>query len=139
VETIDDQKWLARRIALARDMRGLRQTQIAELLGIAQSTYSEWETGKATIPALTLFALARVTQVPVSFFFPPEAHHTLAESLLERYPDMAPATLREIESFAAWAMYRDRQIRTAGSDQTGEASGDSIAGSSAEQEPSTSP
>lgn len=47
-----------RRLKDCRDDNDLTQTQVAELLGIDQRVYSNYETGKREIPVRYLIALA---------------------------------------------------------------------------------
>ena len=45
-----------------RTSRGLTQKQLAELLGVKQSSVSRWEDGKRKIPPFLKLALEKITE-----------------------------------------------------------------------------
>ena len=51
-------KILGERLRMLRKEKRMRQTDVAELLGITQAHYQRVEKGKINIPTLTLCALA---------------------------------------------------------------------------------
>ena len=54
-------------IRTLREERGLSQAQVAAILGVAQNTYSQYETGKIEWTAPVLLRLADYYQVSVDF------------------------------------------------------------------------
>ena len=63
------------RVRVRRTLLGLSQEQLAERLGIAFQQIQAYEKGTKRINASRLHELARVLEVPITFFFedPPEA------------------------------------------------------------------
>jgi transcriptional regulator with XRE-family HTH domain len=58
-------KALGERIAQARKVQGMTQTQLAELLGIAQQTMAHYEVGRLRLPTSMLPLLAQGLNVSV--------------------------------------------------------------------------
>ncbi|MCQ4769416.1 helix-turn-helix domain-containing protein [Intestinimonas massiliensis] len=54
-------------IRTLREEKGLSQAQVAAILGVAQNTYSQYETGKIEWTAPVLLRLADYYQVSVDF------------------------------------------------------------------------
>ena len=54
-------------IRTLREERGLSQAQVAAILGVAQNTYSQYETGKIEWTAPVLLRLADYSQGSVDF------------------------------------------------------------------------
>lgn len=61
------------RIRELREARGLRQSQLAEDMGILQSAVSNWESEVALPRARELPRLARILGVEISELYTPEA------------------------------------------------------------------
>ncbi|MDF7674083.1 helix-turn-helix transcriptional regulator [Acetobacteraceae bacterium ESL0709] len=57
------------RIRLIRILRGLSQSRLAESLGITFQQIQKYERGANRVGASRLYEIARVLDVPVSFFF----------------------------------------------------------------------
>ena len=55
------------RIKALREDKDLNQSQIAELLHVAQTTYSDYEKGKVRIPVECLIKLARYYDVDLNY------------------------------------------------------------------------
>ena len=55
------------RIKELRQEKKLTQTQVAELLGIDQRVYSNYETGKREIPSHHLIELAKVYEISLDY------------------------------------------------------------------------
>jgi len=55
------------RIKELRQEKRLTQTQVAELLGIDQRVYSNYETGKREIPSHHLIELAKVYEISLDY------------------------------------------------------------------------
>lgn len=58
---------MGRRIRAVRTMRGRSQREVAEDIGVAQTTYSCYERGRIDIPLTCLVNLAGVLDVSVSW------------------------------------------------------------------------
>ena len=55
------------RIRELREDRDLRQTEIAKLLNVGQSTYCDYELGKTRIPVDSLIVLAKYYKVSMDY------------------------------------------------------------------------
>lgn len=58
----------AKRLRVAREVRGLRQNELARLLGVQPASVSQYEHGHSRPSAPTLTAMALALHFPVSFF-----------------------------------------------------------------------
>lgn len=58
---------MCQRIRSLREDRDLKQKQLAELCGVAQTTYSDYETGKLSVPIPVLKKLAAYYQVSIDY------------------------------------------------------------------------
>lgn len=58
---------LGARIRIARKMKGYTQDEVAEKLGIAESTYSHYELGSREIPPLLIYKLANLLNVSTKY------------------------------------------------------------------------
>ena len=56
-------------MTLARDSRGMTQTELAAALGVMQGTLSKYETGFQAPPTEFVVDLAKALDYPTSFFF----------------------------------------------------------------------
>lgn len=65
---------LGRRIAAARDARGLTQEALSDAVGVSRSAVAQWETGRATPHLATLTGIASTLGTTLSdMFAKPEA------------------------------------------------------------------
>ena len=91
--------------------RGVLQVQLASLLGMAESTFSRYETGQRTMSAAHLCMIAAYLRQPITVFLPSEAGLPAAPearagnqeirrvvTLLEAHPGLLPAVLGLIET-----------------------------------------
>lgn len=62
-----------RMVRLARELRGLTQTEVARRGGLPQARLSRLETGQMPAEAPDMSALSRALELPVSFFYEPGA------------------------------------------------------------------
>ena len=58
---------IKRRLENLRDERDLKQKDIAKFLNVNESTYSEWENEKISIPTKRLYALANYFEVNIDY------------------------------------------------------------------------
>lgn len=56
------------KLYLARTKKGLKQSDVANKFNISQSQYSKYENGKRDIPFILLTELAKLYNVPLSWF-----------------------------------------------------------------------
>jgi transcriptional regulator with XRE-family HTH domain len=78
---VDISKHIGERIRRARELRGLTQSELAQALGKNPTTVSNYENGNRTIRAIELPELARILDVPITYFF--ESEGLLNERLAE--------------------------------------------------------
>jgi len=92
VDSHDEQffKALGARIASTRKARGLTQTQLADLLGLAQQTLAHYEGGRLRFPASTLPKLAEKLGLTLDELLG-------QESKAKGKPGPAPKLQRQIE------------------------------------------
>ncbi len=62
--------YVGSRVRVRRKMLGMSQEQLGEKLGITFQQVQKYEKGTNRIGASRLFDVARLLQVPISFFFP---------------------------------------------------------------------
>ncbi|MEO0034255.1 MAG: hypothetical protein RLZZ501_278 [Pseudomonadota bacterium] len=112
------------RMRLRRTLLGLSQEKLGEAIGLTFQQVQKYERGSNRIGASRLFDLARVLDVPVSYFFddlPAEAAAsspaaviagTVAVAPSASPPDQDPMTRREtLELVRAYYRITDPQVR----------------------------
>lgn len=67
-----------------RMSKGFSQTEIANLLNINRSSYNSWESGRAKPNKKNLIALAKILDVPVTYF---ESEYNIVNNYLQLSPD----------------------------------------------------
>lgn len=67
-----------------RMSKGFSQTEIANLLNINRSSYNSWESGRAKPNQKHLTALAKILDVPVTYF---ESEYNIVNNYLQLSPD----------------------------------------------------
>lgn len=96
-------------------MLNLSQEKLAERLGITFQQVQKYEKGTNRIGASRLYQLARVLEVPVSFFFPqPEGTQGTAGMSEDAAPDYVMefvSSSEGIELNRAFAKIRDPKVR----------------------------
>ena len=81
-----DQKWLGLRIRQARERRGVSQEDLAAAVSKDQRAISEYENGKRKLAVTDLPTMAMVLEVPLLYFFEPEASpNNMDEALLNYF------------------------------------------------------
>ncbi|NTV99945.1 MAG: helix-turn-helix transcriptional regulator [Oscillochloris sp.] len=84
----------------ARLSRGLRQDDLAELLGVDRSTIARYESGARSMSIATLVQIAELLKRPVMAFLPGiYAHEGLRTvvQILEQRPDLLPRVVDVLE------------------------------------------
>ena len=77
-----------KRIKKLRNIKGMKQEEIAELVGIVQSTYARIESGKKGASIDTLVALAEVLETTLDFIVLGKEEVILTvDTMLEDYPE----------------------------------------------------
>ena len=66
---IVEKKVIPRRIRQARISRGYTMSELAELVDVSKQAISQFELGKNDPGKATLFAISRVLNYPISFFY----------------------------------------------------------------------
>ena len=61
-------KRVGSRVALARRQLGISKTELAETIGVPETTLDQYEQGHATISACMLYRVADMFQLPMEFF-----------------------------------------------------------------------
>jgi transcriptional regulator with XRE-family HTH domain len=64
---------VGRRIRQRREARGLKQFELARILGVGASTLCGWEKGEKSVSRENILPLARVLRVPVAWLFADDA------------------------------------------------------------------
>lgn len=90
---------------------GVLQSQLAAHLGLAESTFSRYESGQRTLSAAMLCMISTYLRQPITAFLPPEiellatpdpqpANETLRHvtHILEQRPDLLPTVLGLLET-----------------------------------------
>jgi transcriptional regulator with XRE-family HTH domain len=91
---------------------GVLQTQLAAHVGLAESTFSRYETGQRTISAAMLCMIADYLSQPITAFLPPDLDLPAppastgtpsvpiqqVATLLERRPDLLPTVLSLLDT-----------------------------------------
>jgi transcriptional regulator with XRE-family HTH domain len=62
-------KLVGQRVRAAREMRGMRQERLAELLDLSFQQIQKYEAGKNRISASRLHVIAAILSVPIEFFY----------------------------------------------------------------------
>lgn len=62
-----DLRKLGLRLAAARKIKGYSQTKLAQLVGIKQTTYSAYETGKVEPSITTLYGLSKELEANIAW------------------------------------------------------------------------
>lgn len=93
----------------------MSQEKLAERLGITFQQVQKYEKGTNRVGAGRLYQMARVLQVPVSYFFPEEAPARVAGGMREDaaadYVMDFMSTSEAIELNRAFAQIRDPKVR----------------------------
>jgi transcriptional regulator with XRE-family HTH domain len=109
------------RLRLRRTLLGLSQERLAEAIGVTFQQVQKYERGANRIGSSRLFDLARVLDVPVSYFFEamtasvaartPSRMRGLAETKAEPFEHDAMAKRETLELVRAYYRIADPQVR----------------------------
>jgi transcriptional regulator with XRE-family HTH domain len=80
-----DQHWFGLRIRQARERKGLSQDEFAAAVAKDQRAISEYENGKRKLAATDLPLFATILEVPLLYFFEPEASADDLDAALLNY------------------------------------------------------
>jgi transcriptional regulator with XRE-family HTH domain len=102
--------FIASHIAELRSAANLTQAQLARKLNKPTNTVSRWETNTYKPNAKDLTQLARLFQVPISAFFPPDLQPQPAgeqvQALLSALGDLPPEDIQELTDYAEFRRAR---------------------------------
>ena len=68
--TTEVDKQIGRRVRTARQLKHLSQEQLGKMLGVSYQQVQKYERGASRLPSGRLWSIARVLDLPVSFFYP---------------------------------------------------------------------
>lgn len=87
----ETQRLIGRRLGAIRKLAGIRQTEISDLLGFDQSTWSKWESGKRTPNLFRVIQFAARAKVSLDFIYSGRlttTHPALAKLLRVSVPEL---------------------------------------------------
>lgn len=96
------------RLKELRKQKRMTQYDVAEYIGIAQSSYWAWENEKANIDNTSLYRLSALFGVSVDYLLGVEAEQTKKpgilsdDELLKLLDGLTPENLEKVRSFAAY-------------------------------------
>ncbi len=108
------------RLRQRRTLLGMNQTKLGEAIGVAFQQVQKYENGANRISASRLFALSRLLDVPVQFFFDDMPNAVAASSPAQgggrakkppRYEPDPMATRETLELVRAYYKIRDPRLR----------------------------
>lgn len=87
-------------LVLARESRGLTQTDLHRKTGVPQAAISKYESGVSDVPAERLEMIAETLEYPMSFFFRPDQVHGYGSSCFyhRKQQSLPVRKLREIQA-----------------------------------------
>ena len=68
---------VATRIREARRNNNLTQSEAADLYGIAQTTWANWETGNVNVPLDVIDRIAKILDMPTEYFVVADYEYTV--------------------------------------------------------------
>lgn len=98
---------LGERIAAAREMAGMNQSDLAREIGVTRSAIQQWESGQSkNLKLANLFAVARATGADIYWLGSdsPQPEHAKALSKFARLPpDLQRSIIEQIETLSKFA------------------------------------
>lgn len=89
------------RLRHVREVRGLTQGDVADIIGISLRNYQYYEHGKHRLPTATLYSILHVLDVSADYFFGlvsnPESHKTINSSSWDSFDVISNAEKTERE------------------------------------------
>lgn len=106
------------RIRELRKGRHLTQTELSEMIGVAQSDLSRMEKGEYKVGLDTLFKVLKVFDLKVAEFFGETGEPREEESreLLSDFQSLSAEGRREVRDFARFKKMQEEQIRQGAAD-----------------------
>jgi len=91
---------VGKRLKIARKNRGITRPQVAQIMELSEQQVGRQERGEAKLNIVQLFRLARLYEVPFSWFFndfeAPPSENERIRAVIERAPgEWSPATTEE--------------------------------------------
>src|SRR3954466_15028774 len=81
---------VARNLRKVRMMKGVKQDDLVEELGLTVRTYSKYETGITSPDTATLLKICSILKVPVEIFFSEDVYSYKAATTSSRLSDTEP-------------------------------------------------
>lgn len=110
----DVRQMIVARLRAAREDAGLTQSEVADALGIARSSYTQIETGRNTLSIEHLALLPAILHKPVAYFLGLATGDLASDEaeLLELYRTLNEDRRRFVLGFARMAVEQDRKLET---------------------------
>jgi transcriptional regulator with XRE-family HTH domain len=108
-----DGKALGVKIRKFRELAGLSQTRLGELLGVSYQQVQKYERGASRMSVETLLRLARALNQPYGAFLPAGMAGGEAWHMFEPRPDYAPLAKEEKELLKAFREIGDDKVKAA--------------------------
>ena len=107
--TIEERKNLIKdSLKTLRQSKGLKQTEVAELLGINYQTYCNYESGRCEPPAEYIVRLSKLYSVPTDFILQTDNYSKNDESqkkILDMYNEQIEELKKQIQNGSPEAQY----------------------------------
>ena len=98
-------------VILAREIRGLTQSGLAEKLGISQGKVSKLEDGLLKVSESDVLALARTLAFPPSFFFKDDAPRSSFTWFYRKRASIPQKTLSQFNARVCWRLAQIERLR----------------------------
>lgn len=102
---------IGQRLKLLREEKGLKQLDIAKMLGVSRTTYTQYETGKSEPDLTTVAKLADFFGVSVDYLLNKTDIKDPIETIAAHHDgeDWTPEELEEIERFKEFVRMKRQQ------------------------------
>ena len=107
---------IGKRLKLLREEMGLKQIDIAEMLGVSRTTYTQYETEKSEPDLATVAKLAEIYNTSVDFILGKTDIRTPIETIAAHHEgdDWTEEELEDIEKFKEFVRMRRGQKQKGG-------------------------
>ncbi|HHV99990.1 MAG TPA: helix-turn-helix transcriptional regulator [Clostridiaceae bacterium] len=102
---------IGQRLKLLREEKGLKQLDMAEMLGVSRTTYTQYETGKSEPDLATVTKLADYFEVSTDFLLGKTNIRTPIETIAAHHDgeEWTEEELQEIERFKEFVRMKRQQ------------------------------
>lgn len=94
---------VGRRIRLKRELMGLSQSALGDIVGVSRIKIGKYESGANEVPAGMLFSLANFFDVDVCYFYEDDGQKKALQDLAEVDPVLNKESLSLLKDFSAIA------------------------------------